>query len=842
MMRSIFISLIAIAAAVSAPAAGVRWEPPGGTLGVGQTTQIELVFEDCEPTEEVRIPTIPDASIGRPSQSSQTSIVNFKMSRRTSLSYPVLPIRRGTLTIPAFEVETDQGKKTVKAVSYAVGDATVGHSDISIDAIAGSQLTTDTKSVWEGEVFSLKYSLLIVRRFNPTSVGVFEWEAPPGLVTESWDKPQSITAVVDGEPRVGFAHQTRAYARTGVLLSSRMPASRTIPAARQLINLETGLRAFGLFTRPTVEQYLIVSSQPSLVVRPLPLPAPANFQKAVGEFNLESTVVPQAAAVGEPVTWTLKLEGTGNWPEGLTLPSREVSRDFQVIRPQVNRTTKDGSLFDGSISEDVVLVPTKPGTYTLGPVNYSYFNPKDGRYQTLTTRAVTVIVRPAITPGSSTGGNGVFSFVPEDPVQKTPAPGAPGRLPLDPLIGTATAMPPSQGIPFGWILAPVIPLMLAWFGFALRRARTTDSLRAQREALAQMPGVLASVKRAGTPAATASALRDWQNTAVGVFGLHRAAPSTAEFASACFRFLTPQAAEDWKFLWSDAEAAIYGKSSAIPADWTLRASAAARVLRLPPFRPERAFSLTNLWPAAALALIAVFPPDMSATDAQAAYRAGDFSTAERTWRAEAMASPLDWKARNNLGLALAQQDRWSEAAGQWAAAFAQNPAEPAVQFQFALGVSRAEFTSPQLSNFAENRGATWLARIASPAQWQSLLGLASFLAAAAGVLYLWDRYEGRRRWRILTASALLAAGVATAATATGALRAWGPLADPDIALVWTPTELRSVPTEADEQQTQPLGAGTLARIDHQFLGWVRLAFPDGQTGWVRREVVVPFYR
>ena len=157
-------------------------------------------------------------------------------------------------------------------------------------------------------------------------------------------------------------------------------------------------------------------------------------------------------------------------------------------------------------------------------------------------------------------------------------------------------------------------------------------------------------------------------------------------------------------------------------------------------------------------------------------------------------------------------------------------------------MSRAEFTSPELTAFAEDQGAAFLARLASPAQWQLMLVLASIFAGAAGVIYLWDRYAGGRRWRLMVAFALLFASIATAATSSGALHVWGPIAHPDIALVWKPTELRSVPTEAGEQQTQPLGAGTLARVNKRFFGWVQLAFPDGQTGWVRTDTVVPFYR
>lgn len=834
MMRAFLISLIVTGTAFVASAAEVHWEPPGGTLGVGQTTSLDLVFDECEPSGTVDLPTVPDVSFGRPSQSSQTSIINFKMTSRTVFSYPVLPIRKGRITIPAFDVDTSEGRLKVKSVAYEVGDATVGRSNLSIESIAGSQLTTDTDSVWAGQVFSLKYDLLIVRRFNPTSVGDLDWTAPTGLVTDQWEKPQSISAIVDGEARVGFEYRTHAYARDGGKL--------TIPPAKQMINLEVGSSAFGLFQRPNIEQYLISSSKPTLTVRPLPSPAPPDFMKAVGDFKIESNVVPQAAAVGEPVTWTLKLEGTGNWPEGLSLPSREVSKDFHVIRPQVNRTTKEGTLFEGSISEDVVLVPTKAGSYTLGPVSYSYFDPKLGAYQTIKTGTVTVIVRPAVAAGTSTTNSGAFSLMPENPVQKTPAPGKPGRLPLDPLDGVATAMLPVDGVPVAWLLAPAIPLFLVWLLFALRRASTTDPLRPQREAHKRMAGVLSAVKDAKTPAETAVALRAWQNTAVDIFGRKRAAPSPSEFMFAASQFLTPAAAAIWRTLWIEAEGAIYGKTAALPADWTLRASAASRTLRLPPFRPVTALKLANLWPAIAVALLLFAPRDARAAEARAAYEAGDFKTAEQAWRKDVAADPLNWKAHNNLGLALAQQDRWSEAAGHWAAAFAQNPTDAATRFQFELGVARAEFTSPELTKFAEGRGATWLANRASPAQWQALLGIASLLAAAAGVVYLWDRYAGRRRWRFYAAAVLLVAGVAAAATSTGALHTWGPLVHPDIALVWTPTELRSIPTEAGEQQTQPLGAGTLARIDRHFLGWVQLVFPDGQTGWVRRDTVVPFYR
>jgi hypothetical protein len=85
--------------------------------------------------------------------------------------------------------------------------------------------------------------------------------------------------------------------------------------------------------------------------------------------------------------------------------------------------------------------------------------------------------------------------------------------------------------------------------------------------------------------------------------------------------------------------------------------------------------------------------------------------------------------------------------------------------------------------------------------------------------------------------------VASAACAGASLHRYGLATDARTAVVWHATTLRSIPTEADTaQKTSPLSAGSLAVIDRSFLGWIRLAFPDGQTGWVRNEDVVRLYR
>ena len=73
--------------------------------------------------------------------------------------------------------------------------------------------------------------------------------------------------------------------------------------------------------------------------------------------------------------------------------------------------------------------------------------------------------------------------------------------------------------------------------------------------------------------------------------------------------------------------------------------------------------------------------------------------------------------------------------------------------------------------------------------------------------------------------------------------AYGIAAHPGAALVWRGGDLYSIPTEAETaQQTTPLPAGTMGVADKIFLGWTRLSFPNGQTGWVRHSEIVMLWR
>ena len=836
--------LIALGALASARAQTVRWEPLQGALALGQTSELLLIFEDCSPKETPRLPKIDGLSLDFAGQSTSTSIINFTRSDSVTFTYAARLTKKQRVTIPSFEVETDKGKFRTPVATYEPGAATVGNTGVSLENAANSRLLAAPNSVWAGEVFNLTYSLDASRSYFPDfGRGQIEWNGEP-LVSEDWSRPEPLDFRSGNEPRTGLSYRTRAIART--------PGSIRLNAVSQLINLSVGVTGFGFFQQRQYQQFSITSAAPLLEVKPLPV-APAGFNGAVGSLKLESKIVPLSAAVGEPITWTLELSGAANWPDIPGLPARAVSKNFQVVSPQAKRTPAEGKLFDATLAEDVVLVPTKAGTYTLGPVTFTYFDPKAGAYKTLTSPATSVtITEPTNTLATTAGLNLNVTANPTDstradtptPAKVIPAP-LPLGLPREPLNGSAFAtVPLSARTVVASLLSAIAGFCLFWLILAYRRARHTDPLGPRRAAHARLEKLLPALNLVD-PAGLRTQLIAWQHDTALLLHLPVAAPTLADLDRAS------SASETLKTLWAETDRTLYGENVALPSDWSTRARVALAALPLPRFSPFRLFLPRNLFPfIAALALaVLITPAQLQAAEAAADYQRGDFPAAEKAYRVILAANPTDALARHNLSLALAQQDRWDEAAAHASAALVQAPTHEAIRAQFTLAAEKSGHVPAALAAFLAPGPLQQLARLQSPAAWQvTLLAAAGiFLLSTAGLLVTFFRLpphseRARRRSPRLAYAAIIASLLVIAGAVTS-LFTYGPATDARAAIAWRASTLRSIPTEADTtQKTTPLAAGSLAAVDQKFLGWRHLTFSSGQTGWVRAEDLVPLWR
>ncbi len=846
LMRGILAGLIFLGAG-AAFAQSVHWDPPGGQLGFNQVSQLSLVFENCEPDGNVGLPRVDGLQFGNnPSRSTNVEMENFTNIKRTyTLGFPVRPTQRNNISIPAFDVKTDKGSIRVPGASFTVGEATVGNTGIAIDDVASAKLTVPQESFWAGEVFPVTYNLNVVRRYFHSLATNIDWQPAP-LVAEEWTKPDPSETLIRGERRVVSAQSTRAYVK--------QPGIYTIKPASQMVNLMVGTTGFGLFSQPTVEQREIDSNPLTLTIKPLP-PAPANFSGAVGEFTFTSKVVPTTAGVGDPVTWTIELGGTGNWPDITGLPQREVSNDFQVVQPKSKRTMKDGSLFEGTISEDVVLVPTKPGTYRLAPVRFTYFDTKTGTYKTVASDPVTVTVTassPAAQPAAGSGAPVQFAITPPSsgtaaapvlPAAVPPVP--PENLPRDPVGESAPGFVPFAPDTF-WVVvaAPAAALvLLAWLILAALRSRQNDPQRLRRAARARLAAILSELRGAAPkPGEGVPLLRSWQHEAAVLWEVPHAAPG-APLLHAYVTKREKDAASVWAKLWSETDRALHSRDNSLPKDWQSRAENALSAVRVPRWPPFSLFGTRNLLPFLFTLAVLFAPLVVRADTAAEAYKRGDFAAAEADWRKDTAAAPAGWAARHNLGLALAQQDRWAEATAQWTSAFLLNSRSDTTRWDLALGLQRSGMAPAELVELSRGEGRYKFVRWATPGEWQLAIVVAALLLAAALIVLLLQGYQRIGAWAKPAALSTSLLAMLLAAAATLSLHTYGALANPEAALVWRPSTLRSIPTEADtSQKTSPLSAGSIAVVERTFLSWTKLDFTGGQTGWVHTEDLIRLYR
>jgi hypothetical protein len=144
-----------------------------------------------------------------------------------------------------------------------------------------------------------------------------------------------------------------------------------------------------------------------LEVQPLPPGAPPGFNGAVGQYSLSSALDSSQGTVGEPLGWQVTLSGQGNLTAAPdpTWPEMAGWRDFEN-QATVQAEVRDGQMV-GSRTYERLLVPTVEGESVIPALEYVYFDPATGQYQSSRTEPIPVSIAPGTTgmPASPPAGS-----------------------------------------------------------------------------------------------------------------------------------------------------------------------------------------------------------------------------------------------------------------------------------------------------------------------------------------------------------------------------------------------------------------------------------------------------
>lgn len=138
----------------------------------------------------------------------------------------------------------------------------------------------------------------------------------------------------------------------------------------------------------------VKSNAAELTALPLPANAPADFSGAVGELELSVKADRAEVRVDEAIEVEVRLSGRANL-KLVEAPRLQFPSDFEVYEPRVtDRISVGPGGMSGARGFQYTVIPRHDGSFDLGSVALSYFDPKAGAYKTLRSAPIGITVAP----------------------------------------------------------------------------------------------------------------------------------------------------------------------------------------------------------------------------------------------------------------------------------------------------------------------------------------------------------------------------------------------------------------------------------------------------------------
>lgn len=356
-----------------------------------------------------------------PSTSSQSSIsmVNGKTTRNSSITftYMVQPTSEGVLEIPSGTAivngksySSKEGQIEILPSSSSSSNsqsnsnnggtqdaqnheqansrhnAKIGDKDLYMD------VTASKTSVYEQEAVLLTYKLYTLVNIQQLSGEMPELD---GFHVQEIDSKAQMSLKYE---RVNGRNYGTAVWRQYVLYPQKTGKIKvpSISFEAQIEVHNTSMDPFDIFFGGGSLSQLIKKSikTPSveLDVKSLPSPRPENFNGAVGNYQISSSLTPQQLNANDAATLRLVVSGHGNM-KLMKSPIVKFPKDFEVYDPKKDdKTVHTSQGAKGNVIYDYIVVPRHGGKYNIPPIEFCYFDPQKQSYQTLKTDSFQISV------------------------------------------------------------------------------------------------------------------------------------------------------------------------------------------------------------------------------------------------------------------------------------------------------------------------------------------------------------------------------------------------------------------------------------------------------------------
>jgi hypothetical protein len=362
---------------------------------LGEGVTLTMRFEGGAPKALPSLPQVPGLQVGQGiSTSINTSTGPQGTTSVHSYSLTIVPQQAGEFTIPA--LTADVGDRALSSeplkLKVAQSDPATPATNAA-DRPAFLQLVLPKTQAFLGEALVAELRLYL----RGDVQNVTEVQLPPltteGFNTSKFIEGQRFQRQIGNAPYNVIPLQVALTPiKTGTFTAGQAKGSLV---AHIIVNRQRRDIFDGFFGPPTQARKTELSLEEQKI-EVLPLPSenvPPGFAGAVGNFSMTFTAGPTNIAAGDPITVKVRIAGKGHL-ESLSLPEESAWRDFKIYPPTSQVETSDPLGLQGAKNFEQIVVPQSADVKELPPLSFSYFDPEQKRYRTLTQPAVPLMVRP----------------------------------------------------------------------------------------------------------------------------------------------------------------------------------------------------------------------------------------------------------------------------------------------------------------------------------------------------------------------------------------------------------------------------------------------------------------
>ncbi len=864
-MKRLFVSIVAALAGLAAMAQTSIGVEVHNIVEVGERFNLVFVVEgEQEPSdftweagEDFTVVWGPQKGTSRSVQ-----IINGKTTRSSQTSYTyILQARKaGNFTIQPASAKvkgnTIHSKPvTIQVVSGAqqgqqAGQGAQGQPQSSTQEETGSsaqqdifmRLTLSRSSVVVGEPVTA--TLKIYQRANLVGFENARFPAFKGFWSQEVDTPSNIE--FQREQLNGTMYDS-AVLRKWVLIPQKAGDQTIEPAEIVcLVNVQrrrsgTGSIFDDFFGSDYTTVRQRVSTKPAtLHVSALPAGAPASFGGGVGEFSIQARLSKDSLKTHDAASLVITLSGKGNIAL-LEAPKVSFPPDFEVydVKTSVN-TDKSGT--SGSKTFEYPFIPRSAGEFTLGPVEYGYYDVAKRRYAVATAAALPIKVARSASATTSVPESGSTLVVDRKGVKNL---GEDIRF-----IRTKTALGTDKGF-FVYSRAwwgTVLLLLLAglgfWLGFRKAAARRADVVGTRgRKATRQALKRLAQARDFLQKNLYTAFYEELHRSLLGFVGDKLAmdmADLTKENIEAALvsRGVPETVATDFTALLDACEEARYAPDAGHEAMNDHYEKAVATITAIDASMKKTSSHSSG---AAMLAvLLLTLPagleaqslsyPDSLFQAGVEAYTQGDFDQALKDWKDVEATGLMSKELYYNLGNAYFKSGEIAPAILWYERALRLDPSDADVRYN--LDFARA-LTQDKIEEVPEIFFVQWrhaLCYLLPSNIWAALCLVFLALAVACALLFLLGSTSGRRRLGFFVGIACLI--LAFLGWDFAQWQRQEALAQ-DRAIVMRPvSSVKSSPSDGSAKDLFILHEGTRVRILDNVGGYSQIEIADGRQGWI----------